>query len=66
MYSEIINQASEPRFYIANTTPYTDEWLSDSIRAQAYELFETRGREDGHALDDWIQAERAIKHHSGL
>src|SRR5258708_39898187 len=30
------------------------------IRAQAYRLFELRGRQPGHALDDWLQAEREI------
>jgi hypothetical protein len=31
------------------------------IRQRAYELYERRGRTDGHALDDWLQAERGIK-----
>ena len=30
------------------------------IRAQAYLLFELRGQQPGHALDDWLQAEREI------
>lgn len=30
------------------------------IRAQAYRLFELRGQQPGHALDDWLQAEREI------
>ena len=66
MNSEIVGEASEPMFYTANTTPYSDEWLLGLIRTRAYELFEIRGRDDGHALEDWIQAEREIKHHLGL
>lgn len=31
--------------------------LEDDIRTRAYELFEARGREEGHALDDWLRAE---------
>jgi hypothetical protein len=31
------------------------------IRQRAYELYERRGRTDGHDLDDWLQAEREIK-----
>jgi hypothetical protein len=31
------------------------------IRQRAYELYEQRGRTDGHDLDDWLQAERGIK-----
>ena len=31
--------------------------LQNQIRARAYQLYEQRGREDGHDLDDWLQAE---------
>ena len=31
--------------------------LDEVIRQRAYELYELRGREDGHDLDDWLQAE---------
>ncbi len=27
----------------------------------AYELYEQRGREDGHALDDWLKAEGLVR-----
>lgn len=30
------------------------------IRRHAYALWESRGRQDGHALDDWLQAEQQI------
>lgn len=30
------------------------------IREKAYELFERRGKRDGHALDDWLQAEAEL------
>ena len=29
----------------------------DRIAGRAYELYESRGREDGFALDDWLRAE---------
>jgi hypothetical protein len=32
----------------------------DTIERRAYELYEQRGREDGHDWDDWLQAEREI------
>jgi len=35
-----------------NEPAYTQE-----IRVRAYELFEQRGKEPGHDLDDWLQAE---------
>jgi len=30
------------------------------IRKRAYELFEARGREQGHELDDWLRAETEL------
>jgi hypothetical protein len=32
----------------------------DRIRARAYELYETRGREPGQDEPDWLRAEREI------
>ena len=32
----------------------------EKIRLRAYELYEQRGRIDGHALDDWLQAETEV------
>ena len=34
--------------------------VEEQIRQRAYELYEARGREDGHDLDDWRQAETEI------
>jgi DUF2934 family protein len=34
--------------------------IKESIRRRAYELYEQRGRVEGFALDDWLQAEREI------
>jgi hypothetical protein len=30
------------------------------IRQRAFELYQERGREDGHELDDWLLAEEEI------
>ena len=35
--------------------------IEQQIRQRAYELYEQRGRTDGHELDDWLQAECEIK-----
>jgi len=35
--------------------------IQDEIRRRAYELYEQRGREDGHDLEDWLRAEKEIK-----
>jgi hypothetical protein len=33
---------------------------NDDVAQRAYELYETRGREPGHELDDWLKAEREL------
>jgi hypothetical protein len=43
------------------TTESSSE-LSEQIRCRAYDLYEQRGREDGHDLDDWLQAESETTH----
>lgn len=35
--------------------------IDQQIRQRAHELYEQRGRTDGHELDDWLQAEREVK-----
>jgi hypothetical protein len=34
--------------------------LEQEIRLRAQELYEARGREDGHELEDWLRAEEEI------
>lgn len=36
------------------------EEIQEEIRHLAYELYEQRGREDGHDLDDWLKAESEV------
>jgi hypothetical protein len=31
--------------------------IQEQLRRRAFELYEQRGREDGHHLEDWLQAE---------
>jgi hypothetical protein len=38
----------------AITTP------EENVRARAYELYEMRGRIDGHEEEDWLQAEGEV------
>jgi hypothetical protein len=40
------------------TTPVVDP--DERIRRRAFELFELRGRQDGHDFEDWLQAESEI------
>jgi Protein of unknown function (DUF2934) len=38
----------------------TDIDLQEEIRRRAYELYEQRRKEDGHDVDDWLQAESEL------
>jgi DUF2934 family protein len=49
---------------ISDPTPTETELrtpeLEEQVRARAYDLYEQRGRADGHELDDWLQAEAEL------
>ena len=34
--------------------------VTSQIRQRAFELYQERGRKDGHELDDWLLAEEEI------
>jgi hypothetical protein len=53
--SAINDKRSEPASKILDPTQ-----LEDQIRRRAYEIYEERGREHGHDLDDWLRAEAEI------
>ena len=60
--SEVV---SEPVSYAPNTGS-PPECAPEFIRRRAYQIFECRGGQSGHELDDWLQAEREIKIHLRL
>ena len=37
----------------------------DKIREKAYEIYENRGRKQGKALDDWLEAEMILSREEG-
>lgn len=39
----------------------SDEQIRERVEARAYERYLARGAEDGHDLDDWLEAEREIR-----
>jgi hypothetical protein len=51
--------------YAQNTLRDFEKHLPEFIRRRAYELFERRGRGEGQEVDDWLQAERELRHHFG-
>ena len=50
--STIVPKSDEPTVLIPT---------EQQIQKRAYELYEQRGRTDGHELDDWLQAECEMK-----
>jgi hypothetical protein len=34
---------------------------ADAVAVRAYELFEERGRQSGHDVDDWLRAEHELE-----
>lgn len=38
----------------------TENNISERIRERAYQLFEERGGDLGHDLEDWLQAEEEV------
>jgi hypothetical protein len=56
----------EEMHYGADTNGCLIEYIADLIRKRAYQLFQARGRQQGHELEDWLQAEREIKHRLGF
>ena len=40
--------------------------LADAIRTRAFEIYERRGTRPGSPEEDWLRAERELKHHFGL
>ena len=59
----LARNASGGMHYDADTSGCPVECVADLIRKRAFQLFEARGRQSGHELDDWLQAERDVKHH---
>lgn len=43
----------------------TPDSIQQLIQARAYELYEERGRQDGHEEEDWLQAEQEVLSKTG-
>ena len=51
--------AATPRQKPTQVTKPTPD-LQEQIRRRTYGLYERRGRDEGHELDDWLQAESEV------
>lgn len=53
------------RTALLTTAKPIEPMLEHEIRIRAYDLYERRGAGDGHALDDWLQAEYEVLRQRG-
>jgi hypothetical protein len=51
------NPTKKPPLTVASDS----QALEHQIRQRAHELYQERGREEGHELDDWLRAEEEVK-----
>lgn len=57
------NQAEQPvvrHLFSRRQASIAHEPAREEIERRAYEIFLARGATDGHALEDWVQAEREL------
>ena len=51
---------SKPNPVRTHQEPEFPAEFEEEIRRRAYELYEQRGKVEGYALDDWLQAEAEV------
>ena len=62
MVSDIVAALTGERTMLNDTGAHRRP-SKDEIARLAYLFYETRGRGDGHDVDDWLAAERELTHH---
>jgi hypothetical protein len=45
-------------------TKLVEPMVEHEIRLRAYEIYESRGKVEGHALEDWLQAQADVRRRS--
>ena len=55
---ELLSMQENPK--IAPPTANEEPLSEELIRRRAFELYEARGHENGHELDDWLKAESEL------
>jgi Ala-tRNA(Pro) deacylase len=54
-------RVASPEVFSFGVERSADGMDRDAVARRAYELYAERGREDGHALDDWLAAEAELR-----
>jgi hypothetical protein len=55
------NVLTMPSVELPTVAPFASEIGEGDIARRAFELYCDRGREDGHDVDDWLNAERELR-----
>jgi hypothetical protein len=55
------NVLTMPSVESPTAVPIASGVTEDNIARRAFELYCDRGREDGHDVDDWLNAERELR-----
>ncbi len=56
-----MKKSEKPRVGISTSKPAAASLTEETIRQRAYELYEQRGRVNGHAVEDWLAAEAELQ-----
>ena len=48
------------------TTPLTEKIREEDIARRAFQLYEARGCQSGHDVEDWLEAERELQEEQAL
>jgi Protein of unknown function (DUF2934) len=56
-----MDKSKKPRAAVSASEPSAAVSTEELIRQRAYELYEQRGREDGHAIEDWLAGEAEVR-----
>ena len=56
-----MKKSEKPAVEVSTSEPAVTSVTEEAIRERAYELYEQRGRLDGHAVEDWLAAEAELQ-----
>jgi len=56
-----VKKSEKPAAEVSTSEPAVTSVTEEAIRERAYELYEQRGRLDGHAVEDWLAAEAELQ-----
>ena len=56
-----MKKSEKPLAGRSTSKPAAASVTEEAIRQRAYQLYEQRGRVDGHAVEDWLAAEAELQ-----